>query len=112
MPDMGLMGWVDELSPGSVVAVESGYGNTAYTLREVVRLTPTQVILPNDMRYRRDNGNRVGSGDRYRTDRIVPATDEVRATVRAATLAARLSEVRWRALPLEVLERIYAAVPS
>jgi hypothetical protein len=103
--------WLDGLAPGSIVAVESGYGTPVYRLERVSKVTQTQIVLPDDCRYRKDSGARVGGGG-YRADYIMPATDEIRAKIRTRYLAAKLSGINWYAVPLPMLETIYAAVSA
>lgn len=102
--------WLANLQPGEEVAVRRGYANAYYRLEKVVRVTPAHVVLPHDCRYRKADGDRVGN--RFSSDSIVPATEEIRTKIRRSSIVSALSAVKWETLPLEKLETVLSAVVS
>jgi hypothetical protein len=65
----------DWIAPGMTVVIYSHHGWASYTA-EVLRLTPTQVILQGrsgELRYRRDTGRQVG--DHYGGGELRPIDD-------------------------------------
>jgi hypothetical protein len=55
-----MMAELQDLKPGDLVVRRSGYGIGSYTTHRVARVTATQIILADDVRYRISNGRQVG----------------------------------------------------
>lgn len=71
--------WLDELEPGSVVAVQSRYGDRKGV---VIRTTKTQILIEGDpRRYRRKDGWVIG-GDNWSRSFLSPWTKKMREEAR------------------------------
>lgn len=104
--------WLKSLKVGDKAVVSNRFGRGIQT---VERATATQIVMSGGAKFRRRDGGKIGGGP-YSAARISPATDEVAEEIkrqrRAFSLAARLSDVSWRSLPLETLEAIVAMLPE
>ena len=70
--------WLKSLKPGDKVAIETITGG--YVLREVVRLTKTQIVLDNCQKFYISSGIIVG-GSFYHKTSIVPITAEMKESL-------------------------------
>lgn len=101
--------WLAQLKEGDTVAVRDGYVYCDFTLRQVERLTPTQVVVKDDYyKYRKRDGTGIGTDRRC----LVEPTQEIRDGCRAAELARSLSKELWFDLPPSVLEQVNAVLES
>lgn len=105
--------WLQNLKAGDPVIVRhSGIGRTA-DIEAVERTTATQIIV-RGRKYSRDRGSEMGRSSKWSWSRLAEATSEavseIRDTKRHGALAHKLNEMRWRDLPLEVLEAVDAVL--
>lgn len=96
---------------GQQVAIDRGH--RTYTLGTVERVTPGgQVLVRVGARLARFNAYGKEIGGSSRPDRLVEATPDILATIRREALVARLKYTKWDSLPLDVLERVAAAIDA
>lgn len=82
--------WLDSLTAGDAVAIQTRYGPE---IREVARVTPTQIIVGRTQeRFRKSNGSPVG-GDTWSYRYLVPVTPAVQAEILARQLRRRLAVI-------------------
>lgn len=103
--------WRSELKAGDEAVVRSGHYSEGQIVK-VARVTATQVIINDNLRFRKDNGRKVGESDVWHRTYLEELTDEVRGRIRHASLASALGRIKWEALSLEVLEAVVAAIPT
>lgn len=103
--------WLSSLKVNDsyVTLVHYGYGTAASEKTIVVeKVTPQQIHLSNGDKYWKKNLQQVG-GHSYKTMPL-PATEEElernRKYIRKNAIANALSEVKWRSLSLDDLEKI------
>lgn len=86
--------WIASLAPGDEVAIFEGGWPEPYRLAKVARLTSTQVIVDDrGRRFRRTGGVEVAKS--Y-SPSIGPATDEIRARIKAADNRSRFKLLVYR----------------
>ena len=106
--------WLSVLKPGDEVLVQGmrWQGNTG-VVKRVEKVTKLHIVLQDGSKYRLTDGGNVGR-DRFYRSYIVNATPEkveqVRVENRRMSIAAKLREMDWRLLPLEVLEEVFDVV--
>lgn len=104
--------WRMSLKVGDEVVLRRGYHDTG-SIVPVERVTETQIVINEHVRFRREDGRRVGgSHERFYTLSIEQPTDEAKARIRHKSLCAAMDIVKWEALPLETLEAIRALVTA
>ncbi|HEX5704896.1 MAG TPA: hypothetical protein VFX97_16985 [Pyrinomonadaceae bacterium] len=98
--------WLANLKAGDEVVVRSGsYGAS---LHVVERVTATQIILPRDSRYRRNDGRPVGaSNNPWNILRLVEPTPELREKIRKDGLVEQLRRIVWEKINVDVLQEIF-----
>lgn len=69
----------DDLQVGDLVIVER---MLTKSIRKIVKITKTQIILDNDEKYKKSNGYPVGPTTAWSTTHIVIPTDEMIQNVR------------------------------
>ena len=99
--------WLESLKPGDEVCFNGSYGRLA--IREVERLTKTQIILDNGAKFRRDTGWGIGCSQ-YHQSFIDEVTDSVRLKIKTENLRYKISEVNLKSLSNDKIERILAIV--
>ena len=89
---------------GDFLAVRTGYGFCGRDVRlvRVERVTPTQVIA-GGVRYRKDSGDVVGSGDSYCRHTARVATEQDMADAAYTRAVAVLRATNWSKLPDEAV---------
>lgn len=105
--------WLSDLKAGDRVIVDGGRGLArGRCLRTVDKVTARYIVVSGS-KYRRDRGF-IASRSAWDTAHLREATpeavEEVRREARRAKMLHTLREVRWNALPDEVLERVCAIV--
>ncbi len=104
--------WLQALKPGDIVGYKSApyYAPDAVT---ITRLTATQIVLGNGMRFRRSSGRAVGDFGRMGAPYIVQMTDADREEAEKRRLASLIAQRAERKALLrmssEHLRRILAA---
>ena len=97
--------WLGTLQPGDLVVVQG----RRESLCKVLRVTKTQIICDNSLRYRRDTGRSIGTST-WATMHLTEATTEKVKTIRDnskhAELVRKLSSANWRDYSLSDLQRI------
>jgi hypothetical protein len=88
------MTWLESLSVGAKVVVDSGARSEE--IGTVSRVTPTQIVV-DGRRFRRRDGYAVGGNGWYRT-RLREATPEAVHQIRMRVVRCRLSNVQWDVL--------------
>lgn len=106
--------WLASVRSGLVV-VRNGRSGTD-SIRRIARTTPTQIVLEDGSKYRRADGDQVGAGDRYFSNRIRQGTNEelqaIAAEAKRVRYAKSLAHRNWLNLPLSVLEQVNAVLES
>lgn len=103
--------WLEGLKAGDEVVVSHGYHSVG-RLEKVERVTATQIVISDSLRFRRDGGRKVGGSESYTRTAIEEATPEARAEIRREALRNRMSLVKWEKVSLETLEKVAAALAS
>lgn len=100
--------WLENLKAGDAVIRSHGYGVRTLMLSRVLKVTPSQVVLPHDERFSRKDGRRIGAKGYY-TLSILEATPERLAEVRRTKLVSRLThDTDFDEFPLSTLEAVVA----
>ena len=99
--------WLKSLKPGDIVAIETITGG--HVFRTVVRLTKTQIVLDNAMKFYISSGLSVG-GSFYHKTIIIPVTAEIKETVERSTLIYRIKKSDIRALKTSALIEILSII--
>lgn len=103
--------WLKGLKAGDIVV--RVFGRSGRELLAVEKVTPTQVVLHRDMRYRKADGRSTKPGYGYTPrSHIEEPTPDKTADIRREMLVRRLEGVRWAEFGLEVLEAVAAALPK
>jgi hypothetical protein len=98
--------WLADLKPGDEVAVRSGYGYPVYTIEEVDRVTPAQIVVGH-WRYRKSDGMAVGHTG-YSCNHLEFPDQKIRDIVERKELVRRLAATDWNAMSIEKLREIVA----
>ncbi len=96
--------WLANLKVGDKVAISNRYG---YKSEIVARLTKTQVVLENGVKFNRESCRRIGD-DAWTFVYLVPLTAEIRAEWRREWLLNELSNYNIKQTSNENLEKIVA----
>lgn len=103
--------WLKGLKAGDMVV--RVFGRSGRELLAVEKVTPTQVVLHRNMRYRKADGRSTNPGYGYRPrSHIEEPTPDKTADIRREILVRQLEGVRWEALSLQTLEAVAAALPT
>lgn len=102
--------WLNTLKPGDkVIESSTGIGHLD-SVRTVSKVTATQIIV-GSTKYRKSNGWKVGSSgwnSSYLREATPERVQEIAEQRRQIQIANKLVDVRWRQLPLSVLEQVSA----
>lgn len=103
--------WLNTLKPGDKFAVKGKhYGTAPYTILEVAKLTPTQVVSKCQRRFAKKNLFEIGASSGYRRiPQMEPATLEIQDAVEAYKLAAWLQAMHADNTPLHVMRAMKRA---
>lgn len=101
--------WLKSLKPGDKVVIETITGGPVF--RKVVRLTKTQIVLDNAMKFYMSSGLVVG-GSCYRSIRILPVTAEIKEKSERSALVYRIKKSDIRALKTSALIEILSIIES
>lgn len=98
--------WLDAINGGDKVIQNSGLASQR--IATVERTTNTYIIIGKS-RYRRKDGEMVGSSD-WRSSYIEKPVPEKVAAIRHRSLAQKMRGVDWFNIPMHVLEGVNALV--
>jgi len=101
--------WLKSLKPGDKVAIETITGG--YVLREVARLTKTQIVLDNCQKFYISSGQLVG-GSHYRSTSIIPVTAEIKQTIERSILIYNIRKSHLYDISTESLRQILSIIES
>ena len=101
--------WLQSLKTGDDVAIETITGG--YVLREVARLTKTQIVLDNLQKFYISSGQLVG-GSHYRSTSIIPVTAEIKETIERSTLIYNIRKSHLYEISTESLRQILSIIES
>ena len=101
--------WLQSLKTGDDVAIETITGG--YVLREVARLTKTQIVLDNLHKFYISSGQLVG-GSHYRSTSIIPVTAEIKETIERSTLIYGIRKSHLYDISTESLRQILSIIES
>ena len=101
--------WLKSLKPGDIVAIETITGGPVF--RTVVRLTKTQIVLNNAMKFYISSGLSIG-GSFYHKTSIIPVTAEIKETVERSTLIYRIKKSDISDISTESLRKILSIIES
>ena len=101
--------WLKSLKPGDEVAIETITGG--YVARKIDRLTKTQIVLDNAMKFYISNGMIVGGYAFSRTS-IMPVTAEIEEKAERYTLIYRIKKSYLSAVSIESLRKILSIIES
>ena len=101
--------WLQSLKTGDKVAIETITGG--YVLREVARLTKTQIVLDNCQKFNISSGLIVG-GSYYRSTRIIPVTAEIKEVMERSTLIYGIKKSHLYDISTESLRQILSIIES
>ena len=101
--------WLQSLKTGDDVAIETITGG--YVLREVARLTKTQIVLDNLQKFYISSGQLVG-GSHYRSTSIIPVTAEIKETIERSTLIYGIRKSHLYDISTESLRQILSIIES
>ncbi len=102
--------WLQSLKPGDEVAIETITGSS-YVLRKVSRLTKTQIVLDNSLKFYMSSGLSVG-GSPYRRTSIIPATAEIKETMEISILIYKIKKSHLYDISTESLRQILSIIES
>lgn len=104
--------WLEQLKTGDSVIVSGSYTGSLPLVKEVDRITNTQIVI-GSTKYRRDSGRQIG-GSTWHWSWLQEATPEavkkIKDEGRRRKLQYDLRETKWQRLSLEALEEITAIV--
>jgi hypothetical protein len=98
--------WLQQLKPGDRVIVEARWQNAIMT---VDRLTKTQIILKNRLRFRKSDGGLVG-GDSYNNSSIHSPSKQRVGDIMHSRACEEIGKVKWKMLSLETLDKVLELV--
>jgi len=101
--------WLKSLKPGDKVAIETITGG--YVLREVVRLTKTQIVLDNSQKFYISSGIIVG-GYFYHKTSIIPVTAEIKEVMERSILIYNIRKSHLYDISTESLRQILSIIES
>ncbi|CAB4130433.1 hypothetical protein UFOVP119_57 [uncultured Caudovirales phage] len=99
--------WLQELKAGDQVCVNSGFGSEAYQTLTVTKITATQIVCDNYLRYAKKDGYALGSRG-YSRSHIEQVTDRVRAAILRSRLMFMMQRGRLDSLNLQDLQTVKA----
>lgn len=104
--------WLQNLKAGDTVVLTDGESEV---VRQVNKVTRTQVVLAGERRMRRSDGRNMG-GSVWDSCWIEPATTERVCTIRERKEHQRrivqLRDAKWSTLPAELVKQVHAIVFS
>lgn len=99
--------WLNRLSTNDkVITHHNGY----YKIKQVERLTKTQIILNGGDRFRKSNGYKIGEGQWSFTTLIKPTPEkiaEIKEINRRKKLIYDISRTNWTKIKTENLEKVF-----
>lgn len=101
--------WLKSLKPGDEVAIDTITGG--YVFREVARLTKTQIVLDNAMKFYISSGLSIG-GSFYHKTSIIPVTAEIKEVMERSTLIYNIRKSTINGLSIESLRKILSIIKS
>ena len=101
--------WLKSLKPGDKVVIETITGG--HVFRKVVRLTKTQIVLDNAMKFYISSGLVVG-GSSYHKTILMPVTAEIKEKAERSALIYRIKKSDIRALKTSALIEILSIIES
>ena len=101
--------WLKSLKPGDEVAIETI--TCGYIARKIDRLTKTQIVLDNGMKFYISNGMIVGGYAFSRTS-IMPVTAEIKEKAERSTLIYRIKKSDIGALKTSALIEILSIIDN
>ncbi len=103
--------WLKNIRVGDKVVVDSrGLGFNRLQLRDIDRITETQIII-GPLRYRKTDGKRIGSRG-FDACWLHPATPEVIASIESAERCLVLTTYNWRKATPELIDAVYALIKA
>src|SRR5690349_16442262 len=94
--------WLAGLKAGDLVVIVQRYGDSR---SRVARLTATQVVLQNGLRFRRADGGRIGASAWDHSWCVEPTQDRLDEIERRKSCD-ELRAMQWSKLPLDVLRSV------
>jgi len=105
--------WLKSVKPGDEVIVSGGGPMSRSRVKKVERLTKTQIVLDNGMKYRIGGGCEVGD-DSWRSTFLRESTPEsinkIKREDMHGHITDRLSDMKWREKSLEELSEIWSLI--
>ena len=101
--------WLQSLKLGDKVVIETITSGPVF--RKVVRLTKTQIVLDNAMKFYISSGLSIG-GSFYHKTSIIPVTAEIKETAERSTLIYRIKKSDIGALKTSALIEILLIIES
>lgn len=107
------MNELENLNVGDEVILEDPIFESKNTIEKVVRITKTLIILPDGLRFRKDNGKAYGDSGHF-TYSIHVATPEEIEKIKAKQIARKqtkeIFEFNWSCLYDEDREKVYEII--
>ena len=98
------MEWLENLKAGDEVVVENfRYGCSLHT---VERVTKTMIVVGKDFRFKRSDGDCVGSGFIQWGCCLRPANDEWKTKALNGQLTKKLNSFKWDKVPFEIKKEV------
>lgn len=95
------------LKAGDRIVFDDGVSwGRSVTVRTVVKVTATQIVLGNDIRFRITDGGQIGRGDRWHFPKLLHVTTALLESIEHASLVRQLSAHKWEKNTLGVLRDI------
>ena len=101
--------WLKSLKPGDIVAIETITGR--YVTRKIDRLTKTQIVLDNSIKFYISSGLIVG-GSAFSRISIMPVTVEIKEKAERYTLIYRIKKSYLSAVSIESLRKILSIIDN
>lgn len=99
--------WLEHMAVGDTVLIKGQFGR--WSVATVERITATQIVTTNQMRFKRADGWQLGGPRFYRAQLERPTIEKVQY-VRAQEAREELRLVDWRTVPDDVVRATWAAV--
>ena len=97
--------WIKTLKVGDEVLTEQGGAYGYMAIYVVEKITPTGRIVTSNRTFNPDGWER-GDANVWSRMRISPVTQEARDKIRRKEIVDSMGNIKWKNLPLEVLETI------
>lgn len=90
-----------------IVFDDGNHWGRSVTVRTVKKVTATQIVLNNDLRFRRDSGDIIGRSFRsFSFPKLRHVTTELLESIEHARIVKSLGSTKWESLPLGVLRDV------